>query len=235
MSFFPIPRVTADRLSRLALACANESGPLGAIGIRVTPTSVRFAATNGRLLASLIVPIDHLDGEPGDVVLDADQFTTALKATVKASGGRITVEIGGKEARLTNGTTSAIVRRVEGTYPNIDHVWTRPAGRRWVPTMSSLDSALVGIAQKISGRKQPLLFASPVEPGARLERLWAVPGASHDESVSLAAMRAAVSAPAYWTDHELAFLVMPISRSDDERQIELSQHAMSPQPVAAAA
>ena len=192
MSSFFIPRVTADRLSRLALACANVSGPLGNVSLRVTPTSVRFAATNGRLLASLIVPLDHLDGEPGDVVLDADQFTAALKTTAKATGGRITVEIGVKEARLTNGT-SAIVCRIDATFPNIDHVWTRPAGRRWVPTMSSLDSALVGIAQKISGRKQPLLFASPVEPGARLERLWAVPGASHDESVSLAAMRAAVS------------------------------------------
>jgi len=235
MSSFPIPRVTADRLSRLALACANESGPLGAIGIRITPTAVRFAATNGRLLASLIVPIDHLDGEPGDVVLDADQFTAALKATVKASGGRITCEISVKEARLTNGTTSAIVCRIDATFPNIDHVWTRPAGRRWVPTMSSLDQSLVSVAQKISGNKQALLLASPVEPGASLERLWAVPGASHDETVSLAAMRAAVSAPAYWCDHELAFLVMPISRSDGERQLDLSQHAMSPQPVAAAA
>lgn len=236
MTSFTIPRITADRLSRLPLACADEIGVLGQIGVRVTPTAVRFAATNGRILASFLVPLDALDGEPLDLILDADQFTAALKATAKATGGRITITIGAKEARLTNGTASAIVRRVDGTFPNVEHVWTRPAGRRWVPAMCSLDGGLVAIAQKISGAKNPLLFASPVEPACRLERVWAVPGAMPDESIAAAYIRAAATAPAYWTDHELAFLVMPITRSDGERQLDLSQHALAlPQPQVAVA
>ena len=115
MTSFTIPRITADRLSRLPLACADETGPLGHISVRVTPNAVRFAATNGRILACLVVPIDHLDGEPIDAIHDADQFSAALKSTSKMAGGRISIEVGAKEARLTNGTASAIVRRVDGT------------------------------------------------------------------------------------------------------------------------
>jgi hypothetical protein len=50
MTSFTIPRITADRLARLPLACADETGPLGHISVRVTPSAVRFAATNGRIL-----------------------------------------------------------------------------------------------------------------------------------------------------------------------------------------
>ncbi len=236
MTIFTIPRITADRLSRLPLACADEVGPLGHVSVRVTPTAARFAATNGRLLASLFVPLDALTGEPLDTILDADQFIAALKVTAKAAGGRITVEIGPKEARLTNGTASAIVRRVEGSYPQFDHIWSRTAGRRWVPTMSSLDGSLVAAAQKISGSKNPMLFSSPVEPGARLERMWAVPGAQPHESVSVSALRAVVSAPAYWSDGlELSILLMPITRSDSERQLDLSVHAVLLPQIAAVA
>lgn len=235
MTTFSIPRITADRLSRLPLACADETGPLGHVSLRVTPETARFATTNGRLLASLLVPLDALTGEPCEVILDADQFTAALKVTAKATGGRIQIEIGSKEARLTNGTASAIVRRVDGTFPRIEHCWTRTAGRRWVPTISSLDGNLVAIAQKISGSKNPLLFSSPVEQGTRLERLWAVPGAQPDESISVSSLRAAVTAPAYWSDHELAILVMPITRSDSERQLNLDAHAVTTPQVATAA
>ena len=236
MTSFTIPRITADRLVRLPLACSDEIGVLGQIGVRVTPTAVRFSATNGRILASFLVPIDTLEGEPLDHVLDSDQFISALKATSKGSSGRISVEVGAKEARFTNGTASAIVRRVDGTFPKVEHVWTRPAGRRWVPTISTLDGSLVAVAQKISGSKNPLLFASPVEPACHLERVWAVPGAMPDESIAAAYIRAAVTAPAYWADHELAFLLMPITRSDGERQLDLSQHALAlPLPQVAVA
>jgi len=238
MLSFSIPRITADRIARLGLACdtSTPSGTLNHIGIRATTSAVRFSATNGRILASLLVPVDDIEGTPGDLILDREQFTAALKATAKVAGGRIQVRIDDQEARLTNGTAAAVVRRVSGTYPNVDHVWTRPSGRRWVPTMSCLDPNLVGIAQKVSGNKAALLFASPMEPGARLERLWAVPGAALDETVCLTDLRAAITAPAYWADHELAFLVMPITRGDAERQLDLSQHALAlPQLVAAAA
>lgn len=236
MTSFTIPRLTADRLSRLPLACADETGPLGHVGVRVTPTAVRFACTNGRLLASFLVPLDAMTGDPGEVILDADQFTAALKATAKATGGRIQVEIGPKEARLTNGTASAIVRCVDGTFPRVEHCWTRTAGRQWVPAISSLDPHLVAITQKISGYKIPMLFTSPVEPGNRLERLWAAPGAHPYESISVSVLRSVITAPAYWADHELAILVMPITRGDSERQLNLDAHALPmPMPAAQAA
>lgn len=236
MTIFTIPRITADRLSRLSLACADETGPLGNISVRVTPTAVRFACTNGRLLASLIVPLDALTGDPLDTILDVDQLVAALKATSKATGGRITVEIGPKEARLTNGTASAIVRCIDGTFPHIEHCWTRTAGRQWVPTISSLDPVLLGLAQKISGHKSPLLFSSPVDPSAALDRLWAVPGAAAGERLDLVQARQAVIAPGYWSDHELAILVMPITRTADQRQLDLEAHALAlPQATAAAA
>ncbi len=236
MTQFTIPRITADRLARLPLACADESGPLGHIGVRITPTAVRFATTNGRILASLVVPLDAITGDPIDTILDADQFIAALKATAKASGGRIQIEIGPTEARLTNGTASAIVRRVDGAFPRFEHCWTRTANRRWVPTMSSLDPVLLATAQKISGHKNPLLFSSPVDPAAALDRLWAVPGAAAGENIDLVQARQAVIAPGYWSDHELAILVMPITRTADQRQLDVAMHALAlPEPAAAAA
>ncbi len=224
---FSIPRPVAERLSRIALACADDRTAISHIGIRATSSVIRFAATNGRILASLVVPVDLLVGEPADAVLDREQFVAAMKIAARGTGQRIVVEIGPREARVSNGTTSAIVRRVDGTFPNVEHVWTRPEGRRWVATMSSLDTHLTGIAQKISGNKQPLLFVSPVDPTSRLERVWAMPGVDdHSEAIRLSALRPAVTAPAYWCDHELAILVMPITRMAEERQLNLAAHAL---------
>ena len=236
MISFSIPRQNADRLARMGLASASDTTAISHIGVRVTPTGVRFSSTNGRLLCSLIVPIDDFIGTPTDLILDQVQLAAAVKAAAKGSG-RIGFKIDEAEARVTSGTVASVVRRVASTFPQVDHVWTRPAGRRWVPTMSSLDPGLVAIAQRITGNKQPLLLASPVDPGARLERLWAVPGAQPDESISLASLRAAVTAPAYWSDgFELSILIMPITRSDSERQLNLDAHAMPlPQPAALAA
>jgi hypothetical protein len=235
MTQFSIPRLTADRLSRLPLACADETGPLGHIGIRITPTAARFACTNGRILASLLVPLDLLTGDPLDTIFDADQFIAALKVTGKATGGRIQIEIGPMEARCTNGPASAIVRRIDSIFPRVEHCWTRTAGRQWVPTMSSLDPLLLATAQKISGHKQPLLFASPVDPSARLDRLWSVPGPSLEDRLDLVQARQAVIAPGYWADHELALLIMPISRTADQRPLDLEAHAVALPPTVAAA
>jgi hypothetical protein len=236
MTIFTIPRITADRLARLPLACADETGPLGHVSVRVTPTTARFAATSGRMLASFLVPLDAITGDPLDTILDADQFIAALKATAKATGGRITVEIGAKEARLTNGTASAVVRRVEGTFPRVEHCWTRTAGRQWVPTISSLDPHLVAIAQKISGHKNPLLLSSPVDSSARMDRLWNVTGPSLDDRLDLVQARQAVTMPGYWADHELALLIMPVTRTAEQRPLDLDAHAVAlPLPAAAAA
>ncbi len=235
MTIFSIPRITADRLSRLPLACADEAGPLGHVSVRVTPTAVRFASTNGRLLASLIVPLDVLTGDPVDTILDSDQFVAALKATAKTTGGRITVEIAPKEARLTNGTASAIVRCVDGTFPRVEHCWTRTAGRQWVPAISSLDPHLVAIAQKISGHKNALLLSSPVDPAARMDRLWNVTGPTSEDRLDLIQARQAVTMPSYWADHELALLIMPITRTAEQRPLDLEAHALALPLVAAAA
>ncbi len=235
MTQFTIPRITADRLSRLPLACADETGPLGHVSVRVTPTAARFACTNGRLLASLVVPLDALTGDSIDTVLDAIQFTAALKVTAKATGGRIQIDIGPKEARLTNGTASAIVRRVDGTFPRVEHCWTRTTGRQWVPTISSLDPNLVAVAQKISGHKHPLLFSSPVDPAARLDRLWSVPGPALEDRLDLIQARQAVSTPGYWADHELALLIMPITRTAEQRPLDLQAHTVALPDAAAAA
>jgi hypothetical protein len=236
MISFSIPRITADRLARLGLACADDTTAISHIGVRVTLTGVRFSSTNGRLLCSLLVPVDDFIGTPTDLILDQVQLATAVKAAAKGSG-RINFKIDEAEARVTSGTVASVVRRVAGTFPNVDHVWTRPAGRRWVPTMSSIDPGLAAIAQKITGAKSAVLFSSPVDPGARLERLWAVPAAQPDESISLASLRAVVAAPAYWSDgFELAILLMPITRGDSERQLNLDAHAMPLlQPAALAA
>ena len=235
MITFSIPRITADRLARLGLACADDNTAISHFGVRVGPTAVRFSATNGHILASLLVPIDDFVGTPTDLILDQAQLAAAVKAAAKGSG-KICFKIDEAEARVTNGTVASVVRRVSGTWPQVDHVWTRPAGRRWVPTMSSIDPVLAAIAQKITGAKTAVLFSSPVDPGARLERLWAVPGAQPDEGISVSALRAVVSAPAYWSDYELAILLMPITRGDSERQLNLDAHAMPLlQPAALAA
>jgi hypothetical protein len=203
----------------------------------MTPSLVRFSATNGRILASLIVPLEDFQGTAGDIILDQNQFIAAIKAAAKATGGRISFKIDDQEARVTNGTVAAVVRCVPGTFPILDHVWTRPAGQRWIPTMSSIDPVLAGIAQKITGARSAVLFSSPVDPLVRLERLWGSPGQDeHAVSIGLHALRAAVIAPAYWCDHELAILLMPITRSDAERQLDLGMHALTqPQTAALAA
>ena len=223
---FSIPRLSADRLTRLNLACSEERNALGHIGVRVTPDSVRFSATNGRILASVLIPIEGFQGTAGDVILDSDQFTAVLKAAMKIQGGRIQFRIDPAEVRLTIGTASALVRRIEGNFPTVEHVWTRFQDRRWVPNMNSLDTHLAGIAQKISGAKTSLLFSSPVPVAARIERAWAVPGAEPGESVPLSDLRVAVTAPAFWADHELALLVMPVTRHQDERFLDLAKHAL---------
>ncbi len=169
-----------------------------------------------------------------DLIIDREQFTTALKICSRGVG-RIGIQVEAQEVRFSNGVTTAVARRIHGPFPAFDHIWTRTAGKRWVPTMNSLSGDLTAVAQKISGNKQPLVFASPVDPDGRLERLWAIPGAKPDETLSLAAARAAITAPAYWCDHELAFLLMPISRSDAERQLDLSTFVLPQAQVAAVA
>ena len=232
MLSFSIPRLSAERIVRLGLACADEAGVLGHIGVRVTPNAVRFSATNGRLLASLVVPVDDFLGTPGDLVLDRDQLIVALKTATKATIGKVIVKIDNDEARITTGSVTSVVRRIAGTYPAIDHVFSKPDGQHWIPTVASLDPHLVSIAQKITGHKQAVLFVSPIEPSNRLGRIWSVTGPSNDDTLNINGLRAAVRAPAYWADHELAVLIMPVTRND-ERQLDFSAHAL-PLPKLAA-
>jgi hypothetical protein len=239
---FSIPRFLADRLSRLSLACDN-TGVLAHIGVRIGPQQVRFCATNGRILASVIVPMHDLQGTSSeDFILDQVQFSAAMKAAAKSTGARVSMKVDNAEVRITVATMASVVRRISGVFPEVSHVWSRTAGRQWVPTTSSIDPHLVALAQKITGLKTAVLFSSPIEPAIRLQRLWASPGPEdHAETISLEALRTAVRSPAYWCSDEgdqgsLALLVMPITRADAERQLDLSAHAMAvPQATAPAA
>lgn len=199
MISFTIQRVTAERLSRFGLACGDDKTMLDHICIRVGTDKIRFCATNGRLLASLVVHCDQIQGS-GDIILDRDQFTTAMKSASKIVGS-VNFMIDVIEARVICRTMSTVIRRIDGKYPNVDHVWSRLTDKKWMPSLCSLDYFLVGLAQKISGVKTPLLFSSPVDETG--------------------------NKPAYWCDHELAFLIMPITRSDSERQLDFSLHAVS--------
>ena len=227
MITFTIQGSALLKLARLALATETDGpGPLRNIAMRVTATAVRFSATNGKLLASVILDIIDLQGDVGDLaesILDCAQFTAACKTVGKHCHKPVTISIDKAEARVTFGTVSSLVRRHEGVFPSIDHIWTRTSGLHWVPCTSSLDPALTSIAQKIAGNTR-MLFRSPVHPSTGLQRLWTA--ASEDETTpALSDLRNLVRAPAYWADHELAILLMPITRGDAEDQLDLVRFA----------
>ena len=224
-----------DRLARLALATDTivQASSLRHISLRITPTQIRWSATNGRILVALVAAIEDLDGESGELIFDGEQLTAAAKALLKSPArGAVQVTIHGHEARLSLGDTSMLVRLHPGTFPGVDHVWTRPAEKSWVPCVSTLDHHLVSIAQKIVG-KSTVLWRSPTAPGAMLHRLWQPNG---DGAVALTDLHALVNAPAYWADHELAVLVMPITRPGEAASLDLTPFAVvTHQPALVAA
>ena len=242
MITFTIPGTALPRLARLALAADTDGpGPLRHVALRVTSTAVRFSATNGKLLASVILDISDLKGDIGDFtesILDCVQFTAACKLIGKHCHKPVTISIEKTEARITFGTVSSLVRRHESmVYPAHDHIWTRSAGLLWVPCTSSLDPALAATAQKIAGTTR-MLFRTPVQPASGLPRLWEA--ATEDETAPvLSDLRNLVRAPAYWIsdEQEMAILLMPISRADAEQQLDFSRFAcpMTGSQVSAAA
>ena len=236
MITFSIPRATAERLARLHLACASDESPaIVHIALRVIGDQVRFSATNGKILASVVVTTTDMVGSNTNCVLVKEQFTAGLKAALKVHGTRIAFKIGTDEARICNAGMESIVRILDTPFPVVDHVWSRPATKRWVPCIASLDPRLVEIAGKIAGNKAPLLLSSAVDPSQGLERIWANNG---DEAISLSSMRALTRTPAYWSDGELALFIMPVCRSDAEPQLNLSAQTMVQEttaPVAVAA
>jgi len=236
---FTIPGAVLPRLSRLVLATDTDApGPLRHIAMRVTANAVRFSATNGKLLASIVHEVSDLSGDHGDSaesILDSTQITAACKAIGKHCHKPVTISIDKAEARVTFGTVSSIVRRHDGVFPSIDHIWSRTAGLHWVPNTSSLDPALAAVAQKIAGSER-MLFRTPVQPATSLQRLWAA--ATEDETTpALSDLRSMVRAPAYWADDLIAILLMPITRADADQQLDLNIFACPVtelQPAAAA-
>lgn len=221
------------RLSRLHLVTdpSNPASPLAHIHLRVTPERIRFAATNGRLLAVMTTATDDHQGDMRDVILTVHQFNDALKAVdrVLPSRGhhRVTITINATEATFSAGNAAALVRLHPGAYPNSDHVFTRTVGQRWMPSLSSLSPLLTAVAQKVAG-KIPLLFSSPITPSSSVAHWWGAQSAGdHAAQVSLTDVRAFIQAPAYWCDDQLAFLLMPITRKDDERPLELTRFVRS--------
>lgn len=238
---FTIPNDLLTRLSRLhhVTDASNPPSNLRHIHLRVTPEHVRFAATNGRMLAVLKKDLNNLQGDAREVILDVHQFNDAIKVIDRGisqrSNQRVTITLSDNEAKFSTGNAAALVRLVPGTYPNVDHVFTRTEGQRWVPCLSSLNPDLASVAQKLVG-KTTVLFSSPVAADATVTRLWS-PGAAddHDVSIYIATMRSLVTAPAYWCDGELALLVMPVSRTGSEQQLDLMAFVRQVQPTSAAA
>ena len=239
---FTIAGDALPRLVRLAQA-TDDTGLLHHISLRVTAASTcRFAATSGRILAAIVLDIADLSGEPIDAVLDHEQYQAALKLLGKHAR-RMAITIEETEVRMTAGTVSAVIRRHDGSYPNFDHIWLKTAGQRWVPCVSSLDPHLTTLAQSIAG-KTKLLFTSPVQPEANLHRLWGattptdVAGFPDQDVVpTLSDLQALMRAPAYWADHELALLIMPVTRGDADHQLDVSRFVCTqsaPEAVVAA-
>ena len=85
-------------------------------------------------LASLLVPIDDLQGDPTDLILDQGQLAAAVKAASKGTG-RITFKIDDAEARVTSGTVASVVRsRTFSVYPIR---YLTPASRSFRTTRSA--------------------------------------------------------------------------------------------------
>ena len=224
MLTFTIPAPALARLSRLALATeATQTSSTRHIALRITPTACRFSATDGRLLASILHEVTDLVGEPIDVLLDCAQFTTACRLLASYKVRQVAVSVDATEVRFSAGLVSAIVRRHEGVFPPFEHIFSKTDGQRWVPCVSSFHPGLIATAQQIAG-KTTLLFSTPVHPESALLRLWASP--KPDEMLAsslLTDVQRYIQAPAYWADHELALLVMPIRRSDGEPQLDLGR------------
>ncbi len=227
MTAFTIPGSALSRLARLAQATeVGDNGVICHIAVRVTLDACRFTATDGKLLASIVHAITALQGDPVDAILDREQFTAACKLLSKHHPSRVTVTIAQHEIRFTAGTVSAVIRRRDGTYPPFDHIWSKTVGMQWVPCTSSLNLSLAASAQQIAG-KAALSFSTPVPMNSAAQRLWssASPG-EFGATLPLTELQGALRAPAYWADHELAILLMPISRAGSEKQLDLSRFVL---------
>lgn len=233
MISFSIPRTSAERLARIHHACSVHQSPAtDNIGVRIVGNMVRFTATNGKILASIAVTVTDLIGSDANLVLGKEQFANGLKAALKIPGNRIGFKIDTQEARICNAGMESVVRILDSHFPHVDHVWTRPASKHWVPCIASLDQRLTEIASKIAGNKQGLLFSSAIDSTHPLERIWAKDG---DEAVCISSIRALTRAPAYWSDGDLALFIMPVHRADSEPQLDLSAHTMAQETAAIAA
>lgn len=229
MTSFTFPARLLQRLARLALAADSGNSPLNQIALRVTPTACRFSATDGKLLACIVHEVIDLQGEPVDVLLDRVQLVAAFKLLSKAGAGRVSVTIGATEARLTVGQDCALVRLRDGTFPSFEHIWRRTAEQGWLPCASSLDPAYIAVAQAIVG-KPSVLFRSAVPAQSDALRIWKT---EPDAVLRPSDIAAWLNAPAYFSDGELAILLMPISRADTDQALDLSGF-ICPQVSAAA-
>lgn len=215
-----LPTAIAKRLSRILFATDPNDSILRHIGVRLTPGKVVFTATNGHILASLAMLADEVRDDMS-LMLHGPQLGAALKSLGKI--GTIRIDTGPREVRLSSGRTSAFVCRVEGVYPDVARRWTRCADCTWIPTIACLDSTLIVLAQTISGIKTGLLFASPVSPGLRMDRMWDIDGAGSPDAISISDIRTALTAPAYWSDGRgLVIMLMPITRSSSAPSPDLS-------------
>lgn len=218
------------RLSRLALATDSKAaGTLAHIGLVICNGTARFAATTGKILVCCVV--DAPDTPDCQVVLDATQFTTAMKAAAKLKARNASLTIGSKEARLECGNTASLIRLHDSHYPQFDFVFEKTVGQVAIPAVSSLDPNLMTIAQKILGTPS-LPLVSFVHPGSSLPATWKT---DSGDPVLTGDLKQATMSSAFWTDGTWAVLIMPITRPLPE-SIDLSRFALrAAQSMASAA
>lgn len=225
------------RLARIHLAAETEHPALATahVHLQITPDRLRFAATNGKLLAAIIVDTIDKANAGTDVLLDCSQFTAAIKALAKSTGAIRTpqvihVEVGVGEVRFSHGQNSTIVRRIGLRFPAMDHIFTKPTGMRWVPCVATLDQDFASLAKRISGNPKPLLFLTPVPLASPAPQLWQQPTAKGSlPLVPVTDLEPLTRSAAFWADGDLFLLLMPIFRDAAEPQLNLTRFLL---PVA---
>ena len=224
-----IPHGSLSRLSRLSQACEQKSiNNLNHIALSVVGDTARITATNGRIL---VCALFDAEGETDrQVVLDGAQFTLACKAALKSHAGMFQLLISAQEARFESDHGASLIRLIDGTYPTVDVILRKHAGKAWIPSVASIEPALLTAAQRIIGRPS-IAMSTTVEPGSSLPVAWENHGGS---PVTTYELGSATRAPSFWQEGRWMVLLMPNTRTLPER-LDLRPFVLVPEVQAAVA
>jgi len=209
------PARLLPRLRHLPIVAA-DTGILQHILLSLTPSRVSMTATSGRMLVQLQAPTE-LDGDPVNLLLNARFLAHAAATLLDADGAsqvRLSIESERSECRLTRGPATAVV-------PLVDAASAYPDPWRWlstrfqsplVPSIASLDPALVALATKVIGRRStaPLWWQACVEQP--IATTW-TGNPAQEPRISASALAKQAASPAVFADESLLCLIMPIVRT----------------------